>query len=198
MKQPTLPRELILASTSRYRSALLARLGLSFRVMPPDIPETPLAGESATRLTQRLATDKAQAVSIIVPQAVVIGSDQVAVLDGQIMGKPGTAEKAREQLQRCSGKIAEFLTTVTVLCAETSFLQTATVATSAHFRTLTHQEIRRYIALDQPLDCAGSFKSEAAGPVLLEAMQSDDPTAIIGLPLISLSRMLRAAGFALP
>ena len=198
MNQPTLPHELILASTSRYRGLLLQRLGLPFRIMAPGITETPLAGESARHLVHRLASAKAHAVGAALPAAVVIGSDQAAVIQGQILGKPGTAEAAEEQLLRCSGKSVEFLTSVAVLCADRGFLQTAVVATSVQFRTLTRPEIRRYISQDQPLDCAGSFKSEAAGPVLLQSMRSDDPTAIIGLPLISLSRLLRASGFLLP
>lgn len=198
MNQPTLPHELILASTSRYRSLLLQRLGLPFRMIAPGITETPLAGESAARLVRRLASAKAQAVGATLPRAVVIGSDQSAVIRGRIMGKPGTAEAAEEQLIHCSGKSVEFLTSVTVLCAASGFLQTAVVATSVRFRALTRAEIRRYISQDQPLDCAGSFKSEAAGPMLLETMRSDDPSAIIGLPLISLSRLLRASGFLLP
>lgn len=198
MNSPTLPRKLILASTSRYRRSLLERLGLAFTTMAPDVDETALEGESAASMSRRLAMAKAQAVSVRAEAALVIGSDQVAVLAGRLLGKPGTAAHAEEQLLRCSGRAVDFVTAVAVLCQETGFARTAEVTTAVQFRELTREEIRRYIARDQPLDCAGSFKSEAAGPVLLESMCSADPTAIIGLPLITVAHMLREAGFQLP
>lgn len=198
MTPPSHHRELILASGSRYRAELLARLGLSFTTHSPDIDETPCPGEHAGNLTSRLARAKAEAVARRKTAAVVIGSDQVAEFQGRIVGKPGTADQAEAQLLEFSGHTVRFVTAVAVHCAETALLLQDSVVTEVKFRTLTPEETRRYVALDQPLDCAGGFKSESAGPTLMRAMRSDDPTAIIGLPLIALSDMLRRTGYALP
>lgn len=191
-------RSLILASSSPYRKLLLDRLHLNFNTVTPAIDEVPLEGEPPDQLVLRLAREKAGAVSALHPKALVIGSDQVAVFDGKIIGKPGTAEKAIKQLRHFSGKNVQFLTAVSIRCLESGFESSALQVTNAAFRRLSDAEIRRYVDLDRPLDCAGSFKSEAAGITLLESMQSDDPTAIIGLPLIAVSALLREAGFTLP
>ena len=177
---------------------LLDRLHLNFNTVTPAIDEVPLEGEPPDQLVLRLAREKAGAVSALHPKALVIGSDQVAVFDGKIIGKPGTAEKAIKQLRHFSGKNVQFLTAVSIRCLESGFESSALQVTNAAFRRLSDAEIRRYVDLDRPLDCAGSFKSEAAGITLLESMQSDDPTAIIGLPLIAVSALLREAGFTLP
>lgn len=192
------PRKLILASSSPYRALLLRRFGLPFTSCAPDIDETSLAGESANQLTSRLAYAKAEAIARSQPAAVVIGSDQVAEFQGRIVGKPGTAGRAETQLLGFSGQTVRFVTAVAVVCEELDLAVQDTVVTEAHFRTLTADEIRRYVALDAPLDCAGAFRSESAGPSLMRSLRSDDPTAIIGLPLITLSDMLRRAGFQLP
>lgn len=191
-------RELILASTSVYRRALLTRLSIPFTVHGPAIDESPLPGESATALTQRLALAKAWHIAEKFPEAVIIGSDQVAACAGRIIGKPGTAENAVRQLLGFSGQIVKFHTAVAVVCRSSKFSQQALDNTEVEFRHLLEDEVRRYVALDQPYDCAGSFKSEAAGPVLMQSMSTKDSSAIVGLPLIALSRMLRAAGFQLP
>jgi len=189
---------LTLASTSPYRKVLLQRFGLPFDCRAPDVDETPAPGEKAGHLTARLALAKAGSVSRLDGSAVVIGSDQVAEFEGGVIGKPGNAENAAAQLLRFSGRSVRFLTAVAVICADRQFSASTVVETEVRFRILDRGEIDRYIELDQPLDCAGSFKSEAAGPLLMEAMVSSDPTAIIGLPLISLGKMLRGAGFRLP
>lgn len=198
MPAQSLKRTLILASSSPYRKALLARLGLLFEVCLPAIDERPRPDEPPGELVARLAREKATAVSRRFPQAVVIGSDQVAVHQGRIIGKPGSAEGACRQLQRFSGESVEFLTAIAVQCLESEFCHAATVATEVAFRLLSDAEIRRYVDHDKPTDCAGAFKSECAGPTLLRAMHSSDPTAIIGLPLIAVSAALRQAGYALP
>ena len=198
MHKQTPIRTLILASSSPYRKILLGRLGLEFLVQVPDVDETPLPAESAPALAARLASAKADAVARGNPVAVVIGSDQVALCEGAIVGKPGTAQLAERQLLSFSGKTVEFLSAVTVRCGETGFVFDRTVSTLVCFRDLNIEEIRRYIRLDEPLQCAGSFKSEAAGLTLLESMQSNDPSAIIGLPLIAVSQALRQAGYAVP
>ena len=191
-------RELILASTSAYRRDLLARLRLPFKVFGPDIDESPLPGEPAPAVAQRLALAKARRIAEKFPGAVAIGCDQVAESAGIAVGKPGTAEKAIRQLLGFSGREVEFHTATAVVCLTGEFEQQALDTTVVRFRELKEDEIHRYIALDSPLDCAGAFKSEAAGPVLLQSISTQDPTAIIGLPLIALSRLLRAAGFHLP
>jgi len=198
MQEQAQKKSLLLASSSPYRKMLLERLGLPFEVRVPDVAEVARPGESPTRLVARLAAEKAEAIAARDTSAVVIGSDQLAVHDGQPLGKPGTPEKACAQLQAFSGGHVEFVTAVSVRCAESGFRFDRTVTTEVRFRVLSKAEIRRYVALDDPVDCAGAFKSEAAGIALLEAMRSDDPTAIIGLPLISVAEALRQAGLQLP
>lgn len=189
---------LILASGSAPRAELLARLNLPFERVPADIDESPLPGESPVDLVERLSRGKAAAVARSHPDALVIGSDQVAVFDGEATSKPGTVERARERLRRFSGHSVTFLTGVAVQDArghcDDYFLDTTTV----DFRDLEHDEIERYIAADDPLQCAGVFKVESLGPVLFRAVRSEDPTALPGLPLIGLARVLRRHGFALP
>jgi septum formation protein len=177
---------------------MLERLGLPFEVYAPSVDETPIGGEAATGLVARLAAAKARAVAERFPDAVVIGSDQVAVCGDRIVGKPGTADKALQQLRRFSSQDVRFMSAVCVLCGETGFDFRQTVFTDVCFRQLEDDEIERYVGADQPLNCAGSFKSESLGISLLSAMRSDDPTAIIGLPLICLSEALRQAGYDVP
>ena len=197
-QSPPLVRTLVLGSTSRYRRELLQRLGLPFTVAAPDVDETPLQGEAPRALALRLALAKAHAVAAQHPDAVVIGSDQVADLRGQPLGKPGTHERASAQLQRMSGETVIFQTAVAVVCAATGFEQVDLAPVEVRFRTLTGDEIERYLHAEQPYDCAGSAKSEGLGISLLDAILSDDPTALVGLPLIRTCRMLRAAGLVLP
>lgn len=198
MRRQSQTANLVLASTSPYRKALLQRLGLPFDVSAPRTDETPLPAEGPEQLVARLAGAKAAAVARERPGAIVIGSDQVAVHGGRIIGKPGDPARAREQLASFSGQRVEFLTAVSVQCLRQGFRYDATVGTTAEFRDLTAGEIRRYVALDRPLDCAGGFRSEAAGSALLRRLSSDDPSAIIGLPLIAVAEGLRRAGLALP
>ena len=197
-QSPPLVRTLVLGSTSRYRRELLQRLGLPFTVAAPDVDETPLQGEAPRALALRLALAKAHAVAAQHPDAVVIGSDQVADLRGQPLGKPGTHERASAQLQSMSGETVIFQTAVAVVCAATGFEQVDLAPVEVRFRTLTGDEIERYLHAEQPYDCAGSAKSEGLGISLLDAILSDDPTALVGLPLIRTCRMLRAAGLTLP
>lgn len=198
MQQQPAKRTLILASSSRYRKELLLRLGIPFETHAPTIDESALPGEEPAQLAGRLAREKAETLARRFPQAVVIGSDQVAVHRGHIVGKAGTVEGACRQLAEFSGASVEFLTAVCIRCRESGLLREETVGTRIVFRALSGDEISRYVELDQPMDCAGSFKSEAAGPMLLRAMHSSDPTAIVGLPLITVAEALRAAGFDLP
>ena len=184
---------LILASTSVYRRRLLERLQLPFRSVAPGVDEAAMAGESAAALALRLAQEKALAVSRRFPQAIVIGSDQTASLDGALLGKPGTESRARAQLAKCSGRSVMFQTAVAAAQAG-RILDRCRVDTEVVFRNLTADEIASYVALDKPLDCAGSFRWEGPGIRLFEALRSDDPTAIEGLPLISVARLLRGAG----
>ena len=192
---PEAPR-LVLASTSRYRRELLERLGLAFLTDAPGVEETAREDESPLDLAERLAREKARAVFARHGAAVVIGSDQVADLDGRALGKPGTPERAFEQLRDCSGREVVFHTAVCVAGPqrEVAFADRTVV----HFRVLADDEIRRYLAIEQPYDCAGSFKSEGLGAVLFKAISNDDPTALIGLPLIALARALREFGYRLP
>lgn len=185
---------LILASTSRYRRELMERLRLPFGIVAPEVDETPLPGEAPIALALRLALAKAQAVAQQHPQAVVIGSDQVCDLDGQAIGKPGNHERATAQLRRLRGRSAVFHTAVAVVCSTSGFRAEDMASVNVRFRTLTDAEIERYLRLDEPYDCAGSGRCEALGITLLEAIDSDDPTALVGLPLIRTARMLRAAG----
>ena len=187
---------LVLASTSPYRRELLERLRLPFDVARPEVDETPLAGEHPAALARRLAGAKAAAVAGAV-DAWVIGSDQVACLDGKPLGKPGTVEAATAQLARMSGRPVEFLTGVCVAHRSGHAYQ-ALDTTTVRFRALDTGTIARYVEAERPLDCAGSFKSEGLGIALFEAIETTDPTALVGLPLIATARLLRQAGFTLP
>ncbi|HOL37418.1 MAG: septum formation protein Maf [Proteobacteria bacterium] len=191
--RPPAPR-VVLASTSRYRRELLARLRLAFDVVAPEVDETALADETPAAQAGRLALAKARAVATLHPEAVVIGSDQICDLDGSALGKPGTHERALAQLRRLSGHSAVFHTALAVVCRSCGFEQCDTAAVRVQFRVLADDEIERYLRLDEPYDCAGAARSESLGIALLEAIHSDDPTALVGLPLIRTARMLRAAG----
>ena len=193
----TLSRPLILGSTSRYRHELLSRLQLPFEVVSPHVDETPLPHEAPQALACRLALAKAQAVAALHPEAVVIGSDQVADLAGEPLGKPGTHERATQQLQRMRGQTVVFQTAVAVVCLSTGFEQCELASVEVKFRDLSDAEIEAYLLAEQPYDCAGSGKSEGLGISLLDAIHNDDPTALVGLPLIRTCRMLRAAGIQL-
>ncbi|MFT3814087.1 MAG: Maf family nucleotide pyrophosphatase [Acidovorax sp.] len=193
-----LSRPLILGSTSRYRRQLLEQLRTPFDVAAPDVDETPAPGEAPRELALRLALAKARAVAARFPQAVVIGSDQVADLNGQPLGKPGTHERAVAQLRQMSGQTVVFQTALAVVCQATGFEQVDLAAIEARFRDLGDAEIERYLRAEQPYDCAGSSKSDGLGISLLDVIHSDDPTALVGLPLIRTCRMLRAAGLTLP
>jgi septum formation protein len=190
-------RDLVLGSTSRYRRELLERLRVPFEVAAPDVDETPLVGEAPLALAQRLALAKAQAVAAMFPHAVVIGSDQVADLHGEPLGKPGTHARATEQLRRMRGQVVVFQTALAVVCQETGFVQQDVAAVRVLFRDLSDAEIEAYLIAEEPYDCAGSAKSEGLGIALLERIDNDDPTALIGLPLIRTARMVRAAGVKL-
>jgi len=190
-------RPLILGSTSRYRHELLSRLRWPFEVMAPEVDETPLAGEAPKDLATRLALAKARAVAVQFPQALVIGSDQVADLRGQPLGKPGTHERARAQLRQMSGQTVVFQTALAVVCQASGFEQVDLAPVQVQFRDLSDAEIEHYLLTEQPYDCAGSAKSEGLGIALLERIDNDDPTALIGLPLIRTCRLLRAAGLPL-
>lgn len=190
-------RPLILGSSSRYRHELLSRLGLAFEVVSPAVDETPQAGEDPAALALRLALAKARAVAANFPQAVVIGSDQVADLGGLPLGKPGSHERAVAQLRQMRGQTVIFQTAVAVVCAASGFEQVELAAVKVRFRDLGDEEIENYLRSEQPYDCAGSAKSEGLGIALLESIDNDDPTALVGLPLIRTCRMLRAAGITL-
>ena len=187
-------RPLILGSTSRYRRELLSRLKLPFEVASPDVDETPLPGEAPRALALRLALAKAVAVATRFPSAVVIGSDQVADLAGEPLGKPGDHGRAAQQLRRMRGQTVIFQTAVAVVCHETGFEQVDIAPVQVRFRDLTDAEIDAYLHAEQPYDCAGSAKSEGLGIALLDAIDNDDPTALVGLPLIRTCRMIAAAG----
>jgi len=196
--QPASPasaaRALVLGSTSAYRRELLSRLRLPFTVEPPHVDETPREGEAPAELARRLAAAKAAAVAQRHPAAIVIGSDQVADLEGEALGKPGNHANAVAQLQKMSGRTVIFQTAMTVMCQESGFVQHDLAPVRVRFRQLHRAEIEAYLRAEQPYDCAGSAKSEGLGIALLEAIDSDDPTALVGLPLIRTCRMLRAAG----
>jgi septum formation protein len=185
---------LILASTSRYRRELLARLRLPFEICAPEVDEARRPGEAPAQMAQRLALAKARAVAERYPEAVVIGSDQVADLDGEPIGKPGSHERARAQLLAMSGRAVVFQTGVAVVSAKRKHTGSALVPVTVRFRKLGEAEIERYLLAEQPYDCAGSAKIETLGIALLEAVESDDPTALVGLPLIETCRLLRVAG----
>ncbi len=188
----------ILSSTSVYRKELLGRLGIAFTTAKPDVDETPLAGESPLALAQRLALAKASATATHNPGAVVIGSDQVADLNGQPLGKPGSHERAVAQLQAMRGQTVLFHTAIAVLSLATGFERSAVATVRVVFRDLEDDEIERYLRAEKPYDCAGSAKSEGLGIALLSKIESDDPTALIGLPLIRTCELLRAAGVQIP
>jgi len=189
-----LQRALILGSTSRYRRELLQRLRVPFDVVSPDVDETPMANETPQALATRLALVKAKAVAALHPNAVVIGSDQVADLNGEPLGKPGNHERAVRQLQRMRGQTVVFQTAVSVVCQASGFEQTELAQIKVRFRDLSDAEIEAYLRAEEPYDCAGSAKSEGLGIALLDAIDNDDPTALIGLPMIRTARLLRAAG----
>jgi septum formation protein len=186
--------QLILASSSPYRADLLRRLGIDFTCRPPDIDEAAQAGESADHLVRRLAEAKARHVAHSHGPALVIGSDQVAVLNGRIIGKPGDHAQATAQLLAASGRRLSFLTGLCVVNGAADHAQVDVVPTTVVFRELAETEIDAYLRHERPYDCAGAFKSEGLGIALLAAIESDDPTALIGLPLIRLCEMLRAEG----
>jgi septum formation protein len=188
---------LVLASSSRYRAALLARLRIPFEQAAPDVDEAALAGEPCDVTARRLAVLKARALAQRFPDALIIGSDQVADLDGEPLGKPGSYERALAQLRRMRGRTAIFHTAVAVLDARTDEAAVENVPTRVRFRDRSDDELRRYLELEQPYDCAGSAKAEALGIVLAETIESADPTALIGLPLIALTGLLQRAGFRL-
>jgi len=190
-------RALILGSTSRYRRELLQRLRVPFDVVNPDVDETPLAGEAPQALATRLALAKAKAVAALHPNAVVIGSDQVADLNGEPLGKPGNHARAVLQLQRMRGQTVVFQTAVSVVCLDSQFEQTELAQIKVRFRDLSDFEIEAYLRAEEPYDCAGSAKSEGLGIALLDAIDNDGPTALIGLPMIRTARLLRAAGIDL-
>lgn len=185
---------LVLASTSPFRQSLLAKLGLPFIVAAPEVDETPLPGESARRLVMRLASAKAQALAHLYPAHLIIGSDQVCVLNGQITGKPHTEENAVKQLMQARGSLVSFYTGLALYNSESGELQTHCDPFDVHFRHLTEQEIRYYVQTEQPLQCAGSFKSEGLGIALFERLDGRDPNALVGLPLIALCDMLKNEG----
>ena len=193
----TPPRTVVLGSTSKYRQELMKRLQIPFDVAAPGVDETPLPAETPAQLAVRLALAKAKAVARQFPAAVVIGSDQVADLDGEPLGKPGTHENARAQLHRMNGRTVVFQTALAVVCQETGFAQQDIAPVRVRFRQLADAEIENYLRAEQPYDCAGSAKSEGLGIALLESIDNDDPTALVGLPLIRTCRMLRAAGIPL-
>ncbi len=187
-------RELILASTSTYRRQLLERLGVAFSIVNPQVDESRLEGEPAYDLVKRLAEAKALSVARRRAEALVIGSDQLAVLGDRILGKPGTRERAVEQLASSAGKRVDFLTGLCVVDANSGETQVDVVPYSVVFRPLSRAQIHAYVAREEPYNAAGSFKSEGLGIALFERMAGDDPTALVGLPLIRLVRMLEAVG----
>lgn len=190
-------RKLILGSTSPYRRELLERLRIPFDVAAPDVDETPQDTETPKQLACRLAMAKARAVAAQFPASVVIGSDQVADLDGQSLGKPGNHARAVAQLQLMRGKTVIFQTAVAVVCQDSKFAQMDLAQVKVKFRDLTDAEIETYLLAETPYDCAGSAKSEGLGIALLESIDNDDPTALVGLPMIRTCRMIQAAGIKL-
>ena len=189
---------LILASTSPYRRLLLEKLGVEFDCVSPEVDETRGPDEPPQALVARLGSEKSRAVARLYPRAVVVGCDQVAVFENRVIGKPGSMEKARAQLEQASGRTLEFMTAVCVTRLGTDQSCTEVDICRVSFRPLTQQQIERYLEQERPLDCAGSFKSEGFGISLLERIEGDDPNALIGLPLIRLVRMLAAFGIEIP
>ncbi|MDM5131249.1 Maf family protein [Aeromonas piscicola] len=193
-----MPTPLILASTSRYRKALMEKLALPFECAAPEVDESPLPDESAEALVARLALAKASAIADQFDQGLIIGSDQVCVCDGQILGKPGTVEKAVAQLMTAQGRSVTFYTGLCVLDAASGRTEQLVEPFTVHFRTLDEAALRRYVEAELPLDCAGSFKCEGMGIVLFKGLEGRDPNALIGLPLIGLIELLARHGLALP
>ena len=191
-------KKIVLASSSKSRRVLLKRLNVDFEVCIPGIDETPHPRETVDRLVERLASGKARAVSEARPEPLIIASDQAACIKGRILGKPTNADAACEQLTLCSGGTVRFYTSLCLLDAAQNHQSVRTVITTVHFRKLAADEIRRYVKRENPLDCAGSFRSESLGIALFERIESEDPTALLGLPLITLSAMLRCAGWKIP
>jgi len=191
-------RPLVLGSTSPYRRELLQRLQLPFTVADPQVDESALPGEAPPALALRLALAKARAVAAQQPQALVLGADQVADLHGQALGKPGTHERARAQLRQMSGQTVRFCGAVALVCAASGFERSALSEVRVQYRRLSEAEIERYLNAERPYDCAGSAKSEGLGIALLQRIDSDDPSALIGLPLIRTAQLLREAGLELP
>ena len=197
LAQLHLPRtamQLVLASSSPYRRELLERFGVPFVVRPPDVDESPLPGEAPEALARRLAVAKARRVAERCADAVVVGSDQVASLDGRVLGKPGTVDRAVRQLASCSGRRVRFLTGLAVVRGGTLRTRTRLDVTTARFRRFDAGRAERYVRRDQPLDCAGGIRFEGLGPLLLEGVDTADPSAAIGLPLIALGELLRLEG----
>ena len=186
--------QLILASTSPFRKSVLEKLGLPFDCHAPEVDEAPQPHETPAQLVERLSIAKAQAVAAHLQQGLVIGSDQVAVIDDEILGKPGNHENAVGQLERASGKTVTFLTGLALVNAESGAIQAEVVPFKVVFRQLTQPQIVNYLNAEQPYNCAGSFKSEGLGIVLFERLEGDDPNTLIGLPLIRLIRMLEKEG----
>jgi septum formation protein len=191
-------RILVLASTSPFRKALLQRLGVDFETLSPEVDEAVLEGESAEAMVKRLSEAKARAGETDYPDALVIGSDQVAVCDGDVLGKPGNHENARRQLARLAGHRVSFLTGLCLYDSATGSVKLDMVPYHVAFRRLTDEQIERYLRAEQPYNCAGSFKSEGLGISLFESMQGEDPNALIGLPLIRLVSWLNEAGISIP
>lgn len=185
---------IVLASGSKYRQALLKKLAIPFSFHAPDIDESAKESESPLDLVQRLSLEKAQACQKMFPDALIIGSDQVCVIDGKILGKPRTEEKAIEQLKAAAGKHVTFYTGLTLLNSTTGFAQTDVEPFHVYFRSLSEEEITRYVQRERPLDCAGSFKCESLGIALFDKLEGRDPNTLVGLPLIRLCEMLRAEG----
>ena len=197
MPEPSRPR-LVLASTSRYRQELLGRLGIAFETAAPGIDESPVAGETPPMLALRLACAKAQAAQAAYPDALIIGCDQVAVVGATLLNKPGTHARSVEQLTRMSGKPVTFFTALCLLNARTMRRQSAIVPVTVHMRELGMDQIERYLRVERPYDCAGSARIEGLGIALVARLEGDDPTALIGLPLIRLCDMLKIEGVELP
>lgn len=195
--KPSTQRSVVLGSTSRYRRELMERLRVPFTVAAPHVDETPLPGEAPKTLAQRLALAKAKAVAALHPESVVIGSDQVADLAGQPLGKPGAHDRAVAQLRQMRGQTVIFQTALAVVCLATGFEQVDLAEVRVVFRDLSDEDIESYLQAEKPYDCAGSAKSEGLGIALLESIDNDDPTALIGLPLIRTARLLRQAGVKL-
>ena len=189
-----MPSKLILASSSPYRKQLLARLQLDFDCRSPEVDESVLPGEDALSYVRRLAETKARAIARDAPSAVVIGSDQCALLDGRILGKPGNHSNALQQLRNAQGKTVVFHTAVCVIRLETDFCAVEEVPFEVAFRQLSDRQLEHYLQVEQPYQCAGSFKAEGYGSCLFRSMRGDDPSALIGLPLLKLTQMLEAAG----